>query len=418
MESTAWSETVPSEQYSGYFTNSGVYALARSSYTARSRNGFRNKLWKESIAKRSNASSPYSRTDVILEQIPCHFYNKTNPAVTGQYFLDHSHSGVPINNKSGEYASVDYRAKEKARAQLHNRIGDYNLLPGMAEAHKLLSTHSQIRSLLYEWLLSYAYIRKTKPAFKAKGAAAAAQTRMLSQMWLMYSFALKPLIADFEGTVRAFVVIEQNDGVNAIPFAGMQYKDFPLSDPTERIPTGNVPAGGFTVCSLRSGHVRYSVRYRGSYLPKLRKTDLEGVLNVLGISWNNVPSAAWELFPFSWVVDYYTNIGTILGDARIYEDGDIIYLDKTVSSEEFIQVETWIKPYIYNTYIQTPGRTGFYNRTVRNFSRSKVSIFDFNTPQLRWKDMPEINAHADNKLLNLLSVIGARFGIPQSSRFR
>lgn len=62
--------------------------------------------------------------------------------------------------------------------------------------------------------------------------------------------------------------------------------------------------------------------------------DRFDVLSDFGMSVNDVPEAAWELIPFSFIADYIVNIGDVLGAARAHRVNKILAYSTVVTKKQ------------------------------------------------------------------------------------
>lgn len=119
------------------------------------------------------------------------------------------------------------------------------------------------------------------------------------------------------------------------------------------------------------------------------------------------PSTAWELMPFSWMIDYFTTVGDYLSDTFEIPSGVLKYLTESRTClnlfEDMVRPEG--KPY----------GAGFVNHSVQYFSFRPASVTYVNFERtvlatlphrvLRFKTKDEVGINAVTRLLNLASLI-------------
>jgi hypothetical protein len=125
--------------------------------------------------------------------------------------------------------------------------------------------------------------------------------RVIAETWLEYAYGWKPLIHDIEDAARI---------ATAHPFDVFEKISGRGRSTIERVLTPNL----FTSSWLRvlwslvnEGYV--DVKYKGA----IRATNSPPPFpEQLGLSWSNVLPTAWELIPYSFLFDYFTNIGVVI----------------------------------------------------------------------------------------------------------
>lgn len=131
---------------------------------------------------------------------------------------------------------------------------------------------------------------------KARGALAKnkALAKLLSFLWLYERFAIRPFLMDIEDVMQEL----QNQTFCARRTARATAR--------RQVQTGKSWTGtkaGISVDFTQSTTIDYVVR--ASILYEARVSPLTR----FGLSWQNMPSAAWELTPWSFVVDWFLNVG-------------------------------------------------------------------------------------------------------------
>jgi hypothetical protein len=210
---------------------------------------------------------------------------------------------------------------------------------------------------------------------------------MISGTWLEYSFGWKPLIHDI------------HDGAKALANA-LYYKQdrtfvagraFGLSK-SKVITTSVIDANNviFTRRNVLRAHL-YRVKFYGS----LRHTaDLSNDLSRFGISWGSFIPSAWELIPYSFLVDYFTNIGEILQSFQVMA-ADLAWITRGTESIQLCWFEACDVTYqdFGATHQQTisahPGGPVAYGKRVVDrslYTGSRIPSLSFEVPGLgvRW----------------------------------
>lgn len=121
--------------------------------------------------------------------------------------------------------------------------------------------------------------------------------------WLEYSFGWSPLISDLDGAVNAFFNSRLVE-----PLFTMVRGNATLSEPETPLARTQFAGFGHNYHWKEQLSKTVSIKYYGVY----RSTGKGSLSHSFGFSpWEFVPTL-WELVPYSFLVDYFTNIGDIV----------------------------------------------------------------------------------------------------------
>lgn len=136
-------------------------------------------------------------------------------------------------------------------------------------------------------------------------------------LWLENSFHWVPLMYDIQGAISAF-----EHTMDALPHQMVKASAY---DEVQRVSTqsswgtGRIFAGTVSRTETRSASVKFygivQVGPRVSFQPDRK---------ALGFDLRSFVPTVWELIPYSWAVDYFTNIGDILYGAS-YGGSDVLW---------------------------------------------------------------------------------------------
>jgi len=174
--------------------------------------------------------------------------------------------------------------------------------------------------------------------------------------WLEIQFGIKPLVADIVSLVTYLQDRKNQIGVEYFPIRGYSQFRSAFSGPGFRVHVHSLSYTGYVMNKLL-----HSARYKG----EIRIDPLnEGWDNRdfarLGFGLNNFIPTLYELTPFSFLLDYFTDVGDlinsfsvpiqdipwvthtrrseltesrqILGDAKPYDDGNFTYIPVSLTS--------------------------------------------------------------------------------------
>lgn len=128
--------------------------------------------------------------------------------------------------------------------------------------------------------------------------------RIVSDTWLEYTFGWRPLIRDIHdacklATAHPFVAMEKINEVNGEKYNGAAHND-----------QRTCPGAAVLVFRERTRDEYFrSVRYKGAVKAENSPPPFA---EQLGVSWSNVLPTGWELIPYSFLVDYFANVGKVI----------------------------------------------------------------------------------------------------------
>lgn len=158
--------------------------------------------------------------------------------------------------------------------------------------------------------------------------------RDLSSLWLEVAFGWKPLLNDIHDIITAYRQL--TNPVHQDRVRGFGKKEY---DNTSILFS---EAGGqsafFAQRLVQNGCWWYTtdgrlkeehvVRYTGAVRPQVRATQWDNWA-LFGFEPEQFVPTAWELLPWSFLIDYFTNIGDILS-ASVTSTANVVYVNRTV----------------------------------------------------------------------------------------
>lgn len=134
----------------------------------------------------------------------------------------------------------------------------------------------------------------------------ASTRRFVADTWLEWSFGVKPLINDVNDAANAFERMSNGRCIDLIRCTATGTAEGFLDD---GLYEWAVPSGSpFTMRSRADRTDRCEVTYRGA----IRSSNPSGEMPLpvqFGLDLSSVLPTAWELIPWSFFVDYFTNVG-------------------------------------------------------------------------------------------------------------
>lgn len=136
----------------------------------------------------------------------------------------------------------------------------------------------------------------------------------IAESWLEYSFGIVPLMADIQGIAES-VKDRLDKGVERISYTG--YAD----SSTNSVKTSWMNPSFF--CSFsetltKKNQAIYTVGYKADIQAA---NSIDRIIDAGGFNLNEVVPTAWDLIPWSFLIDYFTNIGDVLEASLVALDG-------------------------------------------------------------------------------------------------
>jgi len=145
--------------------------------------------------------------------------------------------------------------------------------------------------------------------------------RVLADTWLEYAFGWQPLLADVEDGAKALARVATRDALERQQFRAHAMEETPVSI------TGNIADAAnlvFGAGIIYSGNIikvgLAEVIYYGKFMTKLQDSSAlmsstERLIERSGFSLPDIIPSAWELVPWSFFIDYFSNVGDVLEQA-------------------------------------------------------------------------------------------------------
>jgi hypothetical protein len=198
--------------------------------------------------------------------------------------------------------------------------------------------------------------------------------RKLADYWLTWSFGVKPLISDI-AELRKAIEVMSNDlsSMDRIPISGSGVTNY-----TEPAYAGySVPYMDF---AIHDSYVRWnkSVRYNGVVIAT--PPGIQAVMENFGFTPEDIIPAVWEAVPWSFMIDYFANVGEQLESLR-WMSANLGWL-KTTARNTRTQVWTSIRPHpVLSLSYDITARGGAAWNSITRVTRQPVLA----APRPPWK---------------------------------
>lgn len=285
----------------------GVYRTqSRTSTDAKT--GSKNPNWRNQIRRVSQAGTPYSRTlelfGFVSGQVDGSFHNSVAPVgqrttirAYGELFLDSGPTLPSLPNVSALDIQARVNFLKKCRSTQRAFQGGVFLGELREAVHMIIRPASALRRSISSYsAAAKKAVRRAKGPHKAKA---------LSGTWLEASYGWRPLFNDIDAGMAALA-----DTSHLVPdvIVGVAKDEWRTSPAW----ASTVISGTFLNCdaSFRT-RFRGMVRYLGCVAWE-SENRAGGWQSHWGLTLSDFAPTIWELIPYSFLVDYFSNIGAII----------------------------------------------------------------------------------------------------------
>jgi hypothetical protein len=311
------------------FNNSIPLNLVTNSYIS-SASGSKNPRWKDQVKLGQNATTGFigskysvSNSTWVSGQQNLVYQDAITKRIGTSVAQGFGYANVfppPLGNPSNIAASVDNRAKRKFLDRYESIKSSIEAGQDFGEYKETLeSVHHPLNSLKQGMIH---YLEKLKKVSRFRKSPVALK-KILTDTYLEFHFGWQPLA---------------DDVANLIADAGrFRFPQYPCQGQHQDRYSGTTETRSFAIAFLPSVFHRYKttdsyyVRYKGM----VRSRAASGQISIgqaLRLTPENWLPTAWDLLPYSWIADYFVNIGDIL-QGLSFINADLVWGCKTTRTE-------------------------------------------------------------------------------------
>lgn len=390
-------------------------------HSVNQRNGVSLPNWRTIIRNGGNATTAFTGTLQSFKYTPCACYSEgwENPS----FYRLNRYDTTGFNGLSIGYGNIstfwaDYwgdmeQAADRSALQfLYQRLrADQTTIRGgvvlgeLREALRMIRRPAQsLRKLTDDY---FSTLRKRRvEATTLKRA-----KKVIADSWLEYSFGWRPLLADISDGLTAYERLRDNSFVRKTFSATGEVEGESVLDET---PTY---AGQVKLKTKRITKTVLQVRYKvGSNRTLEGQQSTEGVSNMLGVGWRDFVPTIWELTPWSFLIDYFVNVGEIL-DAATTITSDLTWVCKTVRKTRIHTIDA--TPDVDGaklaggvTFVDIGGAGGSTEEFERKIIRSSLTSLPF--PDFRI----QVPGLTSQRWLNIAALAGSARGLTPYYKLR
>ncbi|DAD52787.1 TPA_asm: maturation protein [ssRNA phage SRR7976325_3] len=347
--------------------------------------GTTNPGYKDRILKGEDASSAYTRRHYTCE--PGLVRMSTNgPFYDG--FRVETYYPSPLPSVSYDATDVTLDASARLKRKLREFSGHSNQLTNLVELRELPKTIGSVANSASKLITTVLNSKRRGGNLR----------KFASDQWLTWSFGVLPTLGAIDDAISSVKSYLERDD-HSIREYGIFQKDWTSSNTTKT--TG--PMGS----SIRRNSVWYhtlSCKITAGYRFQLLSANNYTMAKHLGFDISSVVPTAWELLPYSWLVDYFTTAGSFIEDSFSASPGTSIYICQTVKYR--VIGEEHYSPVLDPGWILD----NFYTRPTKfqYVEMTRTPLVNLPRAPLRFKTKEEIASNAVTKLLNLASLLGSK----------
>lgn len=313
----------------------------------RTRTGSGMPNWRQRIRNGENATTGLTASYTNLDSVPFRWfteYYEPNVKVTRRNTGEGDVAGTCPAGIPSIHVCVlgSTSARNKARAKFYKKLREKQVqMSGPTFLGELRQGLNMVRHP-FDGLRKKAgsYLNKVK---KVKDNNPGSWTKNLSNAWLEQSFGWAPLINDAQNAYKAYQRLNESRDSGPITAGFVETQD----DGGLATPFGagqdNIAIGVTAYLKVRfnvKNMSRVKVRYKG-HLIHSGGQELQSNLALFGFVPSEFIPTAWELLPWSFLVDYFSNVGDVLAAAAT-NSSRLAWVNETIISEGIFNCQTVI----------------------------------------------------------------------------
>lgn len=312
------------------FPSAGAWLSKQSTFS-----GERNPLWRDQVRSGNNATTPASGTLYYGSPGQCSYaVDHLDIPVGGtklEVFRGHARWQLSAWQFSDTIAvpgttvtRVTNRVISRFLSQAKELTTSFESGQDLGEYKETLRTIRKPLASMHDHLESY-FARLTKIKRKKKPGSL---PKALADTYLEFRFGINPLVLDVTDAVTKC-------GSHRWPTAHLKSSSKELYSSTV----------GSQLCTISGDYLNsyqpnimykddsiYSVRYRGAVRTHADPDGKSSIVRELQLLPQDWLPTAWDLLPYSWIADYFTNIGEII-QALSFITSDLVWAEKSIQTK-------------------------------------------------------------------------------------
>lgn len=355
----------------------------------------KNPDWKYKTARGIDATNPFRSSKFVDIKVPSIYASATQYEGTKPYliFTTKQRRFGPSPSLIGPMHDTTLLglASNRMKKKLRGKADAFRGMTPTAEFRDLAKAVRAVAKLSTEFLFSYGKAKKQSLRLSARK-----KEQWLSNAWLTWNFGIAPLVRDVSSAVQA---MESYLGRSDFPvrLSSAAETSWTTSGTTDLDTISNM------VISSRY-EIVHSLSYRitAGFDLKLLSGNNYSMKEHLGLDLKLVPVTLYELTAFSWMFDYFVNVGAYLEDLFYVPPGTTKYVSVMRKYEATCNEQMSSRSVNSNTKCGLD-KSEMGNWTFYDVERTSLSSLP--STGLRFKMQGEQGFYAVTKLLNMLSIL-------------
>lgn len=279
--------------------------------TGGQRSGSELPSWRKIIRSGGNATTNFSASEYVLTPVPVTAYcifqggkpTPAHPEVNINYWGDDSAVLLPGTGSvnSADFDRAETLARELFLKKYRQSRTAFQTGVFLGELRQTVQMIKSPVRALREGLNGYH--RTVKKRLRGNRRPSSAR-RIIGETWLEYAFGWRPLIRDAADAMRLACA---QPAQYLVPIAATGSSSYNL-EPERKFCLGTGANYPYWYQIYQQSN-SVTVRYKGAAAATMGAPTFK---EQLGLSWSNVLPTVWELIPYSFLIDYFTNVGEII----------------------------------------------------------------------------------------------------------
>lgn len=343
--------------------------------------------WQKRIADGIDASTAYFRNGLDFKLAHTRVDARVPLGKASHYVSEGSNITLgPTNRIENHDTDLRDQALKRFKARLARNTGEHKLGAPLAELHEVRGMVTNAAEQAWKLVEALALIRKTKGRSAYKYA---------SEKWLGFAFGVQPVLNDIQSGIKSVGdYLSRHDHNVRLYATASKYWTSGGSGKSRG------PYGTWFHTDTTYQH-SLSYRYIGAWDLLLESGNDYSIWDHLGLKATQLPAVAWELVPFSWILDYFGTVGDFLEDAFESPPGELKYLVCCRKYKMRVFNDCYYSPYEGTILSQKKDRAVC---DYWEFERTPLGALPHRA--LRLQSADEIGKHVVSKLLNLVALKG------------